>query len=257
MHSFFLAAADTVLMRQVPPERTGFEQTVFVASGLAQIVTLVVVVLLAVIFYRMWKAQQALNEQLTRLSAQIDPMIKSATAAAENVRALTDTVRRDAGAAAEALSDATARVRDAVSGIADRIDDVGELLGRVTAKADAVVDVASAAASTIQAGKKLWDSRRERGPVRDEPRHLRDDARPAAPHRPATAPLAHRETAPAADEGLEEPLRLSEDEDAHDSPYAEESPAPARSARRRRRRRRRGGGGGESSGDVGGPLTPG
>lgn len=255
MHSFFVAAADTLLMRQVPPERTGFEQTVFVAAGLAQIVTLVVVVLLAVIFYRMWKAQQAMHEQLSRLSSQIDPMLKSATAAAENVRALTDTVRRDASAAAEALSDATTRVRDSVRGIADRIDDVGELLGRVTAKADAVVDVASAAASTIQAGKKLWDSRRDRGPVRDEPRHLRDEPSRGAPPRPEAAPVRHADARPAPDEELEEPLHLADDEDSHESPYAEEGPAPPRAGRRRRRRRRRGGG--EPTGETGGPPAPG
>ena len=172
------------------------------------------------------------------------------------MRALTDTVRRDAGAAAEALSDATARVRDAVRGIADRIDDVGELLGRVTAKADAVVDVASAAASTIEVGKKLWESRRERGPVSDEPRHLRDEPSRSAAQRHAASPARRSDAAPASDADFEEPRHLAEDEDSRESPYAEETPAPQRAGRRRRRRRRRGGGS-EPTGDAGGPPTPG
>src|SRR3972149_1010919 len=134
-------AADTLIVRQVTPDRAGFDQVVFITAGLAQIVTLVVVVLLAVIFFRMWKAQQAMQEQPGRLTSKIHPMIASATAAAENVRELTDAVKQDAMAAAEALSNATARVRDSVSGIADRIDDFGDLLGRVTDKAEAVADV--------------------------------------------------------------------------------------------------------------------
>ena len=48
MQPLLQAAIDTMIVRQVPPDRTGFEQTVFVTAGLAQIVTLAVVVLLHV-----------------------------------------------------------------------------------------------------------------------------------------------------------------------------------------------------------------
>jgi hypothetical protein len=218
-------AADTLLVRPVPPTRSGFEQVVYTASGLTQVVTLLLLILLCVIFYRMWKAQQAMQEQLARLATKVDPMIASATSAAENVRVLTDVVKRDAAAAAEALSAATTRVRDSVSGIADRIDDVGELLGRVTDKAEAVAEVAGAAVSTIKAGSRLFRNQKER--VRRPPPI--DDA---------------------LDEH-DEPVRLTDDDDGHESPYADEGSAPRGRPRRRRHRRRRGGGGAGSGGGEG------
>jgi len=177
-------AVDTLLVRQVPPDRTGFEQVVFVAAGLAQIVTLVVVVLLAVIFFRMWKAQP-------RLSEQVDPMLASATAAAENVRDLTEAVKENAVAAADALSNATERVRDSVSGIADRIDDFGALLGRVTDKAEAVADVAEAAVSTFKAGRRLYRGGREAphdgGRAREERAPVAPEAAPGRRTAPSRA----------------------------------------------------------------------
>ncbi len=246
--------ADTLIVRQVTPLRTGFDEVVFVAAGLAQVVTLVVVVLLSVIFFRMWKAQQAMQEQLGRLTSKIDPMIASATAAAENVRELTDAVKQDAMAAAESLSNAAARVRDAVSGISDRIDDVGAVLGRVTEKAEAVADVAGAAVSTFKAGSRLFKQeerphrshearpRREQ-PRREEPRReepRREEPRPAAPPRHQEPPPA---VEAASDEGPDEPIRLTDGDEGHESPYAEENAAPTARPRRRRNRRRRGGGG--------------
>ena len=225
--SSLLVAADTMLVRQVSPDRTGFEQLIFLAAGVSQVVTLVVVVLLTVIFFRMWKAQQAMQEQLGRLGAKVDPMIASATAAAENVRALTDVVRKDAVLAADALSEATGRVRDSVGAIADRIDEFSALLGRVHAKADAVADVAGAAIDVLQLGATAMR------PTRD----LAADAPvDAAPRRRVPPDEARR----AAAVEVDEPIRLDDSAD-EDSPYAAEG-GPA-SAPRRRRRRRRGGGG--------------
>jgi HAMP domain-containing protein len=233
MTSLLRIATDTLLVRPVPPARSGFEQVVYTASGLTQVATLLLLVLLCVIFYRMWKAQQAMQEQLARLATKVDPMIASATSAAENVRVLTDVVKRDAAAAAEALSAATTRVRDSVSGIADRIDDVGELLGRVTDKAEAVAEVAGAAVSTIKAGSRLFRSQKER--VRRAPPI--DDA--------LDEPGEH-----------DEPMRLTDDVDGHESPYADEGSAPRGRPRRRRHRRRRGGGGAGGEGPSGAAPSP-
>jgi len=243
---YLLVAADTLIVRQVPPIRTGFEEAIFVAAGLAQIVTLVVVVMLALIFHRMWKAQLLMHEQLGRLTSKVDPMIASATSAAENVRVLTDVVRKDAVLAAEALTEATGRVRDSVSGIADRIDDFGDLLGRVTGKADAVADVAGAALNTIKWGARVLrpqtgrkrrpddvESRRSRSTTADPARDARD-ARTARDERDDRDERHARDARDAHDE------REERDEERDDSPYASAPPEAPPSAPAPRRRRRRG-----------------
>ncbi|MEK6611700.1 MAG: hypothetical protein AABZ29_02810 [Gemmatimonadota bacterium] len=227
---FLLAAADTLIFRQVPPVRSGFEETVFVASGLAQILTLVALTLLALIFHRMWKAQLALHEQLARLTSKVDPMIASATSAAENVRVLTDVVRKDAVRAADALAEATSRVRDSVGGIADRIDDFGDLMGRVHGKADEVADVAEAALDTIKLGSRVLRPRhdREREPERRPDDVVRSRKHPAAPDRDRAAPPDDVDD------------RIDRDEEHDDSPYASVATEEPPKAPRRRRRRGRG-----------------
>ena len=243
MPLYFLVAADTLMVRQVPPIRTGFEETVFVAAGLAQIVTLVVIVLLALIFRRMWKAQQLVHEQLVRLTSKVDPMLASATSAAENVRVLTDVVRKDAVLAAEALTEATGRVRDSVSGIADRIDDFGDLMGRVIGKADAAADVAGAALDTIKAGARFLRPQegRKRRPDDVVPRRARGavDENARDERSPRTVHADRHERAERAERA--EPDAPPDDE-RDDSPYAAAAPeaSPSTPAPRRRRRRGRG-----------------
>jgi hypothetical protein len=173
-----------------------------------------------------------------------------------------------------------------VSGIADRIDDFGDLLGRVTEKAEAVADVAGAAVSTIKAGSRLFkrDERphrhgeprhrreepRREGPRRDEPRReeprreepRRDETRREVPVRLEERPVP---ASAAADEEFDEPIRLTEEDEGHESPYAEEGGAagaagdgsrPPRAKRRRNRRRRGGGGAGGAGGPADGGLQP-
>ena len=220
MTNLLQAAADTLVFRQVPPVRTRFEQAVFVAAGLAQIVTLLVVILLVLIFWRMWKAQLAIQEQLGRLSSKVDPMLASATAAAENVRVLTDAVRTDAVAAAEALSEATERVRDTVAGIADRVDDFSDLLGRLHQKADSIVDVAGAAITTLKWGANALN--------------------PAARRRKRRA--AAEEIAPVVKRRRRRPPRDDDDDDTpYEPPIVSPDPdldAPPDEAPKRPRRRR-------------------
>ena len=217
-----LAAADTVLVRAVPPVRTGFEQTLFVAAGLAQLLTPVVILLLTLLLYRMYRAQQRLNVQLAQLSTRVDPLIAGASSAVENVRALTEVVRKDTVIAADAIAEATGRMRDVVGGIADRVDDFGELLGRAYTKADAVADVAEAAVKTVKWGSRALRSRHDH----------RDRAEAPAPARtPARTPAAPP------DEARDE-LAADEDDEHEDSPYATEQPEAPRPPRRRRRRGR-------------------
>lgn len=244
---YLLAAADTLLVRQASPIRTGFEEVIFVAAGIAQIITPLVVALLAVIFYRMWKAHQEVIAQFSGLTAKLDPMLATATAAVENVRAVTDTVRKEGQRAAEAVTDAAGRMRDAVSGIADHIDDFGTLMGRAYNKADAVADVAGAAMTTIKWGKSAIKKRADR---RHRPDGVARPVEAAAPpdddedHAFDHEPDRERERGREHDRSRDPAGRPGDvetrDEDRDDSPYASAATEAAPKSPRRRRRRGRG-----------------
>ena len=71
-----VAAHDTVIMRQVPPVRTWFEQVVFVASGVS---TLLILVLIAWILWAMFavrrsvqKAHEALDRRVADFGKRVD-----------------------------------------------------------------------------------------------------------------------------------------------------------------------------------------
>jgi hypothetical protein len=60
------AAHDTVIMRQVPPVRTWFEQVVFVASGLSTLLILVLITGLVVAMFAIRRSVQRAHEALDR-----------------------------------------------------------------------------------------------------------------------------------------------------------------------------------------------
>jgi hypothetical protein len=61
-----VAAHDTVIMRQVPPVRTWFEQVVFVASGISTLLVLVLITGLVIAMFAIRRSVQRAHEALDR-----------------------------------------------------------------------------------------------------------------------------------------------------------------------------------------------
>jgi hypothetical protein len=61
-----VAAHDTVIMRQVPPVRTWFEQVVFVASGISTLLILILITGLVVAMFAIRRSVQRAHEALDR-----------------------------------------------------------------------------------------------------------------------------------------------------------------------------------------------
>lgn len=61
-----VAAHDTVIMRQVPPVRTWFEQVVFVASGISTLLILVLITGLVIAMFAIRRSVQRAHEALDR-----------------------------------------------------------------------------------------------------------------------------------------------------------------------------------------------
>ena len=67
------AAADTILVRSVPPARTTFEQIVFVASGLTSIFAFLLICLTMVLLVALRAKADAMRHQLDILIAELHP----------------------------------------------------------------------------------------------------------------------------------------------------------------------------------------
>jgi hypothetical protein len=156
------AVHDTVLMRALPPVRGGFEQVVFIASGLTSILALVLVVLLIVGLVALRAAARTVGARLDSLLVELRPLLEQALAASESVRATADTIHREVESVHESVHATTARVGKTVTELADRVDDFNELLGKVHHRADQVVDVATTAIAGLEWGARALKSRRKK-----------------------------------------------------------------------------------------------
>jgi phage-related minor tail protein len=160
------AAADTVLVRQVPPVRTAFEQLVFVASGLTSILTLLV---------GMRQAAIALQAKLDEVLTELRPLTQNANAASQDLRDATAMAKAMVAESQETVSLANARVRDTVDDLAERVAELTEIVGKVTRMASRIAGVAATAIGGLKAGakvlgfgrKKSKPSPRVRKPERD------------------------------------------------------------------------------------------
>ena len=86
---------DTVLMRQVGQERGWFEKTTAVASGLMTIALLVLAVALVPAAWNFRKSYAKVSDLLDRVYGDINPLMRHASAIADNVNYITTSLRVD------------------------------------------------------------------------------------------------------------------------------------------------------------------
>jgi methyl-accepting chemotaxis protein len=148
------AVRDTVLVRPLMPARTGVEQLFFYAAGLTSILTLVLVGMLVVALFWIRRGAAAAGERVDALLAELRPMLKQAAETNESVRKAADLILEEVTLLQAGLHETGARVKQTVAELADRADDFNELLGKVHARADALVEVAGTAAEGIAWGAR-------------------------------------------------------------------------------------------------------
>ena len=140
-----VVARATVLMRALPPVRTPVEEFFFVMSGTASVLLVVLLLLLIVAVYLAWHAAVAAGKRMDELLDDLRPMLAQATAVSESVAKTADLIQKDVALVSTGVEETSARVKHSVAKLADRVDDFNELLGKVHARADTVVEVGGAA----------------------------------------------------------------------------------------------------------------
>lgn len=172
------AVADTMIVRQVPPVRTAFEQLVFVASGLTSILTLLAVLVVLIILVGMRQAAIALQAKLDEVLTELRPLTQNANAASQDLREATAMAKAMVAESRETVSLANARVRETVDDLSDRVAELSDMVGRVTRMAQRVASVAATAIGGLKAGARMFGVGRRQKPAamereRDEKPRLR------------------------------------------------------------------------------------
>ncbi len=146
------ALADTVLVQQVPPVRTVFEQLVFVASGLTSLLTLLLVLIVLAMLLGLRAVGRELHQKLDELLIELRPLTMNANMAAQDVRRVAAVAREIAEESRETVELANERVRDTVDNLTARVDDLAELLARVYRAAERVAAITGRALGGGRAG---------------------------------------------------------------------------------------------------------
>jgi uncharacterized protein YoxC len=149
------AVADTLLVRQLPPVRSAFEQLVFVASGLTSILTLLVVLAILLLLLGMRQAALGLQGKLDELLHELRPLTQNANAASQDLRDATAIAKAMVEESRETVSLANLRVRETVDDLSDRVSELTEIIAKVTRLATRVAGIAGTAIGGLKAGARI------------------------------------------------------------------------------------------------------
>ncbi len=170
------AIADTVLVRNVVPTRTAFEQIVFVASGLTSILALLLALLLVVGLFRMRSTATEVLQQLEALLVELRPMARNTTAMSDDVREVAKNVNQMVDESRDTVRVVNERVRSSVVALTDRVDEMSDIVGRVNRSAERVAAAATSAVAGITLGARALGL--------SKGRKAKKAATPEAPERP-------------------------------------------------------------------------
>jgi methyl-accepting chemotaxis protein len=172
------AAADTIVVRQVPQVRTTFEQVVFVASGISSILVLVLLVAGIVALVAMRKKAEEIKERVDDLVKELQPLAQNASGMYQDVREVTKDVKEMVDDSRETVKTANERIRTSITELADRVDQMSRLIGRVHDSAETMATVASTAVGGIKLGARamgLGKRKKKSVPPAERPRLRRKD----------------------------------------------------------------------------------
>lgn len=164
------AVADTVLVRQVAPVRSVFEQIVFVASGLTSILTLLVALVLLYVLFRLRDTSRDIMGKLDELLVELRPAAANARAASSDVKEAAAVAKAMVIESRETVTMANERVRETVEELTDRVNELSEIIGKVTRMANRVGAIAGTAMGGLKAGARMMGIGRKKPkatPVRD------------------------------------------------------------------------------------------
>lgn len=138
---------DTVLMRQVGQERGWFEKTTAVASGLMTIALLVLAVALVPAAWNFRKSYAKVSNLLDKVYGDINPLMRHASAIADNVNYITTSVRTDVQQVNATIAAANQRLQQAMALTEQRLGEFNALLEVVQEEAETMF---IATASTVR-----------------------------------------------------------------------------------------------------------
>ncbi len=173
---------DTLPMRLVGQERGWFDKLTAVASGLMTVALLVLTVGLVPAAWNFRKSYKKVSELLDRVYGDINPLMRHASAIADNVNYVTTSIRTDIQQVNATIASANQRLQDAVAMTEQRLAEFNALLAVVQEEAETMFVATAATVRGVRTGAASLHHEDEEGdapgallPASEELEHGYDD----------------------------------------------------------------------------------
>jgi uncharacterized protein YoxC len=143
---------DTLPMKLVAQERGWFETVTSIASALMSVTLLVLTAALVPAAWNFRKSYKKVNELLDRIYGDVNPLMRHATAIADNVNYVTTSIRTDVQQVNAAIATAAQRLQQASEITEQRLAEFNALLEVVQQEAESMFVATAATVRGVRTG---------------------------------------------------------------------------------------------------------
>jgi uncharacterized protein YoxC len=143
---------DTVLMRVVGQERGWFDSVTSIASALMSVSLLVLTAVLVPAAWNFRKSYKKVSELLDRIYGDVNPLMRHASAIADNVNYVTTSIRADMQQVNATIAAANQRLQQALSLTEQRLAEFNALLEVVQQEAESMFVATAATVRGVRTG---------------------------------------------------------------------------------------------------------
>ncbi len=168
-------APDTQIVRQVTADPGLFQKVTSVASGLMTISILVLTVALVPAAWNFRKSYAKINDLLDRIYGDVNPIMRHASAIADNVNYITTSLRADVQQVNQTLTTANQRVLQAVKVTEKRLQEFNALLGVVQEEAEDTFVSTASVVRGVRSGAQRYEAELRTAEAEARLEHLDDE----------------------------------------------------------------------------------
>lgn len=147
---------DTIITRTITEDPSTFEKITSVASGLTSILILVLVAALVPAALNLRKTHARLNKLLDRVQDDITPLVKHASAIADDVNYISTSLRTDVQNVSDTVNGANRRMQAAIRSTEGKVREFNALLEVVQEEAEDIFVRSASAARGVRTGMESF-----------------------------------------------------------------------------------------------------
>jgi uncharacterized protein YoxC len=143
---------DTIYTKQIVAQPGLWEKITSVASGVMTITVIILTVALVPAAWNFRKSYKKVSEMLDKIYGDINPLMRHASAIADNVDYITTSIRVDVQQVSQTVAAVNQRLQDAIEGAEDRMKQLNALLDVVQEEAESAFVTTASTIRGVQTG---------------------------------------------------------------------------------------------------------